>query len=49
MPSFSHSASGQGHVATDGQKGHVPFFCVEVVVAAEDVTSVAGKEMDGRS
>ena len=49
MPSFSRSANGQGHVARDGPKGHVPFFCLEVVVAAEDVTSVAEKEMNGRS
>ena len=45
MPSFSRSANGQGHVAGDGPKVHVPFFCLEVVVAAENMTSVAEKEM----
>ena len=49
LPSFSRSANGQGHVAGDGPKGHVPFFFLEIVVAAEDVTSVAEKEMNGRS
>ena len=48
MSSFSRSANGQGHVAGDGPKGHVPFFCLEAAIAAEDVTSVAEKEMNGR-
>ena len=46
---FSRLANGQGHVARDGPNGHVPFSCLEVVVAAEDVTSVVEKEMNGRS
>ena len=49
MTVFSRSADGQGHIAGDGTNGHVPFSRLEVVVAVEDVTSVAGKEMDGRS
>ena len=49
MTGFSRAANGQGHVAGDGPNGHVPFSCLEVVVAAEDVTSVAEKEMNGRS
>ena len=49
MPGFSRLANGQGHVADDGPNGYVPFSCLEVVVAAKDVTSVAEKEMNGRS
>ena len=49
MTGFSRSANGQGHVAGEGSNGHVPFSCLEVVVAAEDVTSVAEKEVNGRS
>ena len=49
MTGFSRSANGQGHVAGDGANDHVPFCCLEVVVAAEDVTSVVEKEMTGRS
>ena len=49
MTGFSRSANGQGNVAGDGPNDHVPFFCLEVVVAAEDTTSVAEKEMTGRS
>ena len=49
MTGFSHSANDQGHVVGDGLNGHVPFSCLEVVVAAEDVTSVAEKDMNGRS
>ena len=49
MAGFSRSATGQGHAAGDGPNGHVPFSCLEVIVAAEDVTSVAEKEMSGRS
>ena len=49
MTGFSRSANGQGHVAGDRLNGHVLFSCLEVVVAAEDVTSVAEKEMNGRS
>ena len=48
MTGFLSSANGQGHVAGDGPNGHVPFSCLEVVVAAEDVTSVLEKEMSGR-
>ena len=49
MTGFSRSANGRGHVAGDGLNGHVPFCSLEVAVAAEDVTSVAEKEMTGRS
>ena len=49
MIGFSRSANGQGHIAGDGPNGHAPFSCLEVVVAAEDVTSVAEKEMNERS
>ena len=49
MTGFSRSTNGQGYVAGDGPNGHVPFSCLEGVVAAEDVTSVAEKEMNGRS
>ena len=49
MTGFSRSANGQGHAADDGANGHVTFSCLEVVVAAEDVTSVTEKEMSGRS
>ena len=49
MNVFLCSANGQGHVAGDRPNGHVPFSCLEVVVAAENVTSVAKKEMNGRS
>ena len=49
MTGFSRSANGQGHIAGDGPNGRVPFSCLEVVVAAEDVTSVAEKEMNERS
>ena len=49
MTGFSRSVSGQGHVAGDGPSGHVTFCCLEVVVVAEDVTSVAAKEMNERS
>ena len=38
MTVFSRSANGR-----------VPFSCLKVVVAAEDKTSVAEKEMNGRS
>ena len=47
MTGFSRSANGQGHVAGDGPNDHVPFSCLQVVVAAEDVTSVLEKEMNG--
>ena len=49
MTRFSRSANGQGHVAGHGPNGHVPFSRLEVVVAAEDETSVAEKEMNGHS
>ena len=49
MTVFSCLADGQRHVAGDGPNGHVPFSCLEVVVAAEGVTSVAEKEMNGGS
>ena len=49
MTGFSRSANGQGHVTGDRPNVHMPFSCLEVVVAAEDVTSVAEKEMNGRS
>ena len=49
MTGFSRSANGQEHVVGDGPNGHVPFSCLKVVAAAEDVTSVAEKEMNGRS
>ena len=49
MTGFSRSANDQGHVAGDGPNGHVPFSSLEVVVAAEDLTSVAEKETNGRS
>ena len=49
MIGFSRTANSQGHVTGDWTNGHIPFSCLEVVVAAEDVTSVAEKEMDGRS
>ena len=49
MTGFSRSANGQGHVAGDGPNGHVPFSCLEAVVAAKDVTSITEKEMNGRS
>ena len=46
---FSCSANGQGHAAGDGPNRHVPSSCLEVVVAAKDLTSVAEKEISGRS
>ena len=49
MTGFPRSANCQGHVADDGPNGYVPFSCLEDVVAAEDVTSVAEKDMNGRS
>ena len=49
MSGFSLSANGQGHVAGDGLNGHVPFSYLELFVAAEDVTSVAKKDSNGRS
>ena len=49
MTGFSRSANGQGHVAGDEPNGYVPFSCLEFYVAAEDVTSVAKKEMNRRS
>ena len=49
MTVFSRSANGQGHIAGDVPNGHIPFTCLEVVVAAGDVTSVAEKEMNERS
>ena len=49
MTGVSRLANVQGHVAGDGPNGHVHFSCLEVVVAAKDVTSVAEKEMNGRS
>ena len=49
MSVFPRSANGQGHVASAGPNGHVPYSCSEAVVAAVDVTSVAEKEMNGRS
>ena len=49
MTGFSRSANGQGHVAGDGPNRHVSFSCLEVVVAAKDVTSVAEKELNGGS
>ena len=39
MTGFSRSANDQGYVAGDEPNGHVPFSCLEVVVAAKDVTS----------
>ena len=48
MTGFTRSVNGQGHVAGDERSGHVPFSCLKVVVAAEDVTSVAEKEMNRR-
>ena len=47
MTVFSRSANGD--VAGDGPNGHVSFSCLEVVVATEDVTAVAKKEMSIRS
>ena len=49
MTGFSRSANGQGHVTGEGSNGHVPFSCLEVVAAAEDVTSATEKEVNGRS
>ena len=49
MTGFSRSANGQGDVASDGPNDHVPSPCLEVVVAAKGVISIAEKEMDGRS
>ena len=49
MTGFSRSANRQEHVASDGPNGDVPFSCLEVGVAAEDVTSVAEEEMNGCS
>ena len=49
MTDFSRSGNGQGHVTGDGPNGHVPFSCLEVVVAAENMTSVAEKGMNGCS
>ena len=49
MTGFSRSANGQGHAAGDGTYGHVPFSCLEVVVVAEDMASVAEKGMNGCS
>ena len=49
MTGFSRTANDQGHMFGDGLNGHVPFPYLEVVVAAKDVTSVAEKEMNGRS
>ena len=49
MTDFSRSAHGEGYISGDGPNGHVPFSSLEVVVAAEDLTSVAKKEMNGRS
>ena len=49
MTGFSRSANGKGHVAGHEPNGLAHFCCLEVVVAAEDVTSVAEKEMNGRS
>ena len=49
MTGFSRSANGQGHVAGDEPNGYVPFSFLEFYVAAEDVTSVAEKEMNRRS
>ena len=49
MTGFSRSANGQGHVAGGEPNDYVPFSCLKVYVAAEDVTSVAEKEMNGRS
>ena len=49
MTGFLPSANGRWYVAGDGPNGHVPFSCLEVVVAAEDVTSVAEKEINERS
>ena len=49
MTGFSRSANGQRHFVGDGPNGHVPFSCLEVVVAAKDVTSIAEKEMYRRS
>ena len=49
MAGFSRSANGQGHVASDGPNSHVPLSCLEVVVAAENVTSVVEENMNGRS
>ena len=49
MTDVSRSANGQGHVAGNGSNGHVPSSCLEIVAAAEDVTSAAEKEMNGRS
>ena len=48
MTGFSRSVDDQGHVAGDGSNGHIPFSCLKVVVAADDVTSVAEKEMNRR-
>ena len=49
MAGVSRSANGLGHVDGRGPNGHIPFSCLKVFVAAEDVTSVAKKEMNGRS
>ena len=49
MTDFSRTVNGQGHVAGDGPNGLVPFSCLKFVVTADDVTSVAEKEMNGRS
>ena len=49
MICFSRLANGQERVAGDGPNGHVPFSYLEVVVAAENVASVAEKMMNGRS
>ena len=48
MTGFSRSEKGQGPVAGDGPNRHVHFSCLKDVVAAEDVTSAAEKEMNGR-
>ena len=49
MTGFSRSANAQEHIAGDGPNGHVPFSSLDVVVVAEDVPSVAEKDINGRS
>ena len=44
MTDFSCLVNGQVHVAGDGPNGHVPFSCLEVVVAAEDLSHGEGDE-----
>ena len=49
MAGFLRSANGQGYVIYDGPNGQLSSPCLEVAIAPDDVTSVAEKEMNGRS